>query len=876
MTESITKKRIDEYFDREKLQNLQNAFSNANHCYIYFIDRYMRVLTEITASDKEKAYIEKYIPKEEASEFVRSFPDIKGEEIIDYSDEQEGVFLRGVATRIESNLLLGAWIVIGFDEGHLDEEMTLAGVKTTNSKDFDESIVLLDSIMRNYFVNMSQLISLEDDFDELKKERKHMSNLLQKSNTMTEILGMMESDGTFTDLVENILREAGKYLDVSNVHLLQLDADGTHVDCVCEWADNKQNLLADKISGFDIDYYPFMTGRPYTISSDTSMPENFTQYFSCYNILGGAFLPINVNEKLSMYLCFVVMDTPCQWSVEDINFVNDVKRIIQTVLMKRVTTNSLASSYSTLESILENTGCAVIVVDQNRNILYVNETYKSLQLQSDDAKELETIILDDSKNMPSEFYAKNSSKWFEISYATMEWVDGREVRLVSIYDISKIKQYQECIEHQANDDYLTGLYNRRRFEEDFSNEILRTARSGGKCALLYMGLDDFGNINNGLGHLAGDELLKEIAQALHRIPCLQDACYRIGGDEFALLVKNEYMNRLDSIIAEVNHLFENPWHLENTEFYLTESMGIVLVPQDGTETDLLLQHATVALHTAKNLGKNRVEYYNSQQLFSAVERLDLEKNMRKAVENGCEEFEIYYQPIVNVSDGESTCCGAEALVRWNSPIFGMVQPGQFIPLAEELGLINEIGKHVLLEATKRCKYWNDFGHPEYKVNVNLSVVQLLQNDIIEIIKEAIDSSCINPYNLTLEVTESLAIHDMKRMQSILSQIKDLGVRVALDDFGTGYSSLNHLRSMPIDVIKIDKCFVEDIGEDDFSGVFVKSVSQLADSLDMEICVEGVEKEHQKNTLDDMNVDMIQGYLFDKPLTVDAFEEKYLY
>ena len=204
-----------------------------------------------------------------------------------------------------------------------------------------------------------------------------------------------------------------------------------------------------------------------------------------------------------------------------------------------------------------------------------------------------------------------------------------------------------------------------------------------------------------------------------------------------------------------------------------------------------------------------------------------------------------------------------------------MNPADFIPLSEYLGLIVPIGEHVLIEACKRCKYWNDFGHPEYKVNVNLSVVQLLQKDIVDTVENALIVSGITPENLTLEVTEGLAINDMEAMKKILNGIKELGVRVALDDFGTGYSSLNHIKSMPLDVIKIDRCFVNGVGTDAFSDAFVKTVSKLADAIDVNVCVEGVEEERQREALDDMNIQMIQGFLYDRPLTQDEFERKYL-
>lgn len=305
------------------------------------------------------------------------------------------------------------------------------------------------------------------------------------------------------------------------------------------------------------------------------------------------------------------------------------------------------------------------------------------------------------------------------------------------------------------------------------------------------------------------------------------------------------------------------------------SMGVVKFPTDGDTVEELIKKADIALYEAKCAGKNRVEYYNGNEEATSSKRLDLEKNMRNATLNSFEEFEVYYQPIVDVTQPETPCVGAEALIRWNSEEMGMISPAEFIPLAEYLGLINPIGEYVLREASRRCKYWNDMGHPNYKVNVNLSVVQLLQNDIVEQVSEVIKESGINPANLTLEVTESLAINDMSRMKRILADIRKLGVRVALDDFGTGYSSLNHIREMPIDVIKIDRCFIIDIGKDDFSDAFVRMVAELANAINVNVCVEGVEAKEQVDVLKKTKIHMIQGYYYGKPMPIAEFEKKYL-
>ena len=214
------------------------------------------------------------------------------------------------------------------------------------------------------------------------------------------------------------------------------------------------------------------------------------------------------------------------------------------------------------------------------------------------------------------------------------------------------------------------------------------------------------------------------------------------------------------------------------------------------------------------------------------------------------------------------------MIRWNSPELGFVNPADFIPLAEYLGLINPIGNYVLREACMACKKWNENGHPYFKVNVNLSVVQLLQNDIVEVVSDTIQQTGINPRNLTLEVTESLAINDMARMKEILINIKKLGVRIALDDFGTGYSSLNHIREIPLDVIKVDQSFVKDLAEDQYSQSFIKMVGELATAIGVKICVEGIETHEQFKILEHMNVRMVQGFYFDRPMKKEQFEERY--
>ncbi len=579
-----------------------------------------------------------------------------------------------------------------------------------------------------------------------------------------------------------------------------------------------------------------------------------------------------------MYLCFVLVDEQRRWSSEDINFMNEMKRVLSDVLTKRVTKNSLASSYAVLKNIIEHAGCGVCVVDcDNSEMLYTNKTYMKIEQDEPYVKHLQEEILADAAHdaEPQEFASPSGRHWYEITRTHMDWVDGRQVHLITVYDISNVKLYQAEIERQANEDYLTGIYNRMRFDRDLDAEMHTVEGTANHGAIILIDLDDFSNINEALGHQVGDELLRQIARSIKAIPGLSENCYRFGADEFIILVTHERIAALQGIIDQITTIFSRAWNLNGVDYHCTCSVGVARVPRDGCNRATLMKRVDIALHDAKKHGKNHVAFYDEDNMINAFERLDMERHMRDAVEAGCEEFDVYYQPLVHSENGVNKCCGAEALVRWKSPELGLVRPDQFISLAEYLGLINQIGRHVLRKACAACRHWNDFGHPDYKVNVNLSVVQLLQNDIVSVVKEALEESGLNPKNLTLEITESLAIHDMKYMNRVLKEMKDLGVRVALDDFGTGYSALNYLKEMPIDVIKIDKCFVEDVGEDKFSDAFLKTVTELATTLDMNICVEGVERDNQLGAVEGLHVDWIQGYLFDQPLPVGDFERKYV-
>lgn len=867
--------------DSAMLQQLQDQFCHANNLYLVCLGREEGVITKAYGSREELSFLHSLVDKQAYMNLIMRAEHDWVETMLEQQVSQACIKMCSIATRIEKKVEV-IWVVIGLLRDAMPEGIELPEyMMTTTEKGFYASAEFLASLSTQLFeVKINQMIA-QDAMKKSLDSELEIKQQLGRTQAMAEVIGMLESDEGFTELTQRILKETCESLQIAGGFLIRENIDRRTTDMIGEFVERSEDSMIRHFQHIDKDELPFFNGKPYMISSSSMMPEPFERFFKENGLSAAVFQPMEVNDNgLLMYLGFFEKGNKREWESEDIKFISGVKRVIQSILIKRIAKNSLASSYASLEAILENTGCGILVVDYNtRSILYTNQKLKDLFSHTIAAGNLEELVFGEEEEKKTHYYDEvyyvEEERWLDVHKTEIDWVDGRRVGLCTLYDITDKKLYQKKIENQANNDFLTGLYNRMRCEQDLGRYIAKAQAVNCEGALLYIDLDDFKHINDGLGHPYGDVLLKAISHSLQRIEGIEKSCYRMGGDEFIVIISEAVYPQMERILRDIDSIFSKPWFLKGEDYYCTMSMGITCFPSDGNSVDDLIRKADMALMTAKRRGKNCVEYYNDKDQASTYRRLDMEKNMRTAAMNACKEFEVYYQPIVAVQEDGTPCCGAEALVRWNSSVLGFVSPEDFIPLAEYLGLINPIGEFVLEQAAKRCKYWNDMGHPNYKVNVNLSVVQLLQNDIIKKIKKVLDETRINPRNLTLEVTESLAINDMEHMKRILSEIKSLGVKVALDDFGTGYSSLNHIREMPIDVIKIDRCFIEHLGEDDFSDAFVKMVNELANTIGVKVCVEGVETKLQLDVACDMRVSMIQGYYFGKPMKIAEFEEKYL-
>ncbi|SEQ24405.1 PAS domain S-box-containing protein/diguanylate cyclase (GGDEF) domain-containing protein [Ectothiorhodospira magna] len=456
-------------------------------------------------------------------------------------------------------------------------------------------------------------------------------------------------------------------------------------------------------------------------------------------------------------------------------------------------------------------------------------------------------------------------EWLTISAVRDD--QGQITHYVGIFsDIGPVKEAQRQLELMAHFDPLTGLANRTLFRDRLTHSLRRVERSGKGLALLFIDLDRFKTINDTLGHSLGDQLLQTVAKRMADNVRASDTLARLGGDEFVLLLENDAsMQNIQTLCQKILGVLTDPVTLDEHEVIVTASIGVALYPEDGEDADTLLKHADMAMYEAKNTGRNDYHFFTPNLSQGVLERLKMESALRGASQRG--ELVLHYQPQVNLQTRQLV--GVEALVRWQHPTLGLVSPGTFICLAEDMGIISEIGTWVLREACRQMNQWRQDGIHLPQVAVNLSVQQLERDNLVSQVKMALQDYQLPAECLELEVTESLIMRAPERTQSVLRELKTLGIKIAVDDFGIGYSCLSYLKRLPLDRIKIDQSFVQDVGADNNDETIVRAIIGLSRSLGLETVAEGVESECQRQFLIQEGCRIGQGYLFSKPLTVDA-------
>ena len=436
-----------------------------------------------------------------------------------------------------------------------------------------------------------------------------------------------------------------------------------------------------------------------------------------------------------------------------------------------------------------------------------------------------------------------------------------------IRDITERKNSERTIRQLAYHDALTGLPNRALFEDRLKMAVAQARRAGEELAVMFLDLDRFKLVNDTLGHGAGDKLLSMVAEELTSLVRDGDTVARVGGDEFTLLLPKitgsaAAVEVAERILAKV----KQPKRIAGQEFRVTTSLGITVFPSDGDDPETLLRNADTAMYRAKERGRDNHQLFTPAMNVSVVERLVLESDLRRALER--EEFVVYYQAVASISSGQIV--GAEALVRWNHPDRGLVMPDEFIPFAEETGLIVPLGEWVLKEAVVEAKRWIDAGLPELRVAVNLSARQLQDESLVEMVASTLKNSGLPPDRLQLEITEGAMMDNVESAIRVVKELRHLGLSFAVDDFGTGYSSLSYLKRFPIDTVKIDRSFVRDLTIDPNDAAIVTTVLAMARSLGLDVVAEGVETRKQLEFLREHDCDEFQGYLLSRPIPADEY------
>lgn len=473
---------------------------------------------------------------------------------------------------------------------------------------------------------------------------------------------------------------------------------------------------------------------------------------------------------------------------------------------------------------------------------------------------------------------KKDGSLIDVFIQPLPWYDeNKNIKgyLAILYDLTIYNQLHNSLQDQQKKvesityfDYLTGLPNRKYFEEQLAKKLENAKKTFSYLVLFFLDLDGFKYINDTLGHEVGDQLLKEVVLRLQLLRENTSFVSRLGGDEFAIIITDmNDIREMNGIAKDYLQLFEAPFYIGSHELFITTSIGISVFPDSGSTNYNLIKYADLAMYRAKDEGKNRFEIFFPDMNINTYKKFSLQNDLRKAIQHN--DIFLLYQPRIDSKTNE--IIGAEALARWTHPKWGIVSPLEFISLAEELGLINALGEKLLLNACQENKKWQDNGLPPIRISVNFSALQFSDENIVETVEEVLLQSGLEPKWLEIEITETVVLKNESSILSKLEKLKSRGISIAIDDFGTGYSALSYLKKIKPDTVKIDKSFIQQIPADNESTEITTAIIKLFQKLNINVVAEGVETTAQWIYLRDNQCNELQGYLFSKPVSAEEFQ-----
>lgn len=619
---------------------------------------------------------------------------------------------------------------------------------------------------------------------------------------------------------ENIL------VSIFGSNLLYLSAVINFIIRYIFYSENLANSLVDSIIFL-------LLGIAFDVITRKNLKTNLvTLYIAILSTLAFIFLAVRFYDIVG----------PALWTIGFIQILLAMIRITRTMLYYLVAAMLMASFYILYQSF-------------NGLSFHFDNVYYGLQI-------LALLIL----LVVAASVHKINIERYKLINRQLEAETEKNEKITSLYE--EIAASEDAIKHLAYYDHLTDLPNLRYFTEQLNHAINLANRTEKMFFIMFLDLDGFKMINDTMGHSTGDGLLKQVSQRLVNTLRKSDVVARVGGDEFVVMIENiKDENEIKIVAEKIIKCFRQPFVLNDREFFITTSIGIAVYPTDGNDADKLIKNADIAMYRAKQRGKNQYIFCTPGMKTRVDETMKLTGDLYRALERN--EFELYYQPQVSCSTSEIV--GLEALIRWNHPELGMISPGQFIPIAEQSGLIVSIGEWVMRTACRQNKAWQDAGCPPVRIGVNLSVQQMQDADIVNQVKDILRETGLDPHYLELEITESIAMSH-KRYIETLNALKELGIKIAIDDFGTQYSSLNYLKQLSVDRIKIAMPFIQGISENLKDEAITKTIITLAKSMGIDVIAEGVETRIQLEFLAQEKCDEIQGFYFYKPMPLNETEK----
>ncbi|MGI6176495.1 MAG: EAL domain-containing protein [Christensenellales bacterium] len=727
-----------------------------------------------------------------------------------------------------------------------------------------------------------QINSIIQDISGFKRNYGRVETHMCQQNVLNEML-LALNKAECDQALQIILRYTGEYLGVSRVLLFEDCADQTACKAVYEWCDEGIASLSQS-GAYTLHYLkdmPELAADLHTkgmgVIHSGKIPVHCSDALKKRDALASVMFTVHTGKERYGFICFDECCVARKWQQDTLAFMKTVSKLVSSALMRKISSQELQSYHETMKMALDHIPSCLCVMDtETKRVVFANKTYrrffknreqcaKAFVLNALQRYEESQAAAKDKPQRPfyCEIELEQENCWLGVHCADIQWIDGSNMCLLSGQDVTEMKQNEEYIQYMAYMDHLTDLPNRYRCNIELKKAIQLTEGNDQKGYVLFIDMDDFKVINDGYGHDYGDALLIAFSNYLKYMCKLPNQVFRQGGDEFVILIDPADAGSVQDYIDSLLKRVRQPWRVMDRSFYCTASIGIVAFEGGRMGVKEVMRNADIAMYEAKKIGKNNYAFYNDRVRNDSIERAEIERMLRECIDDHFRGFSAHFQPFVDTFTGEIN--GAEALIRWKAPNGMDIQPDKFIPLAEYLGLIVPIGEFMLRKAAKVLNRIHDAGYKDFMISVNMSMRQLQQQDIVARIQRILDETGAAPSRMIFEITEGLAATSLPRIQMICTLLHGMGIKISMDDFGTGHSSLSNLRDMPIDIIKIDRSFIQKISVDAYSNSFIRLITEFGHSVQKQICIEGVETADQLGYCRTAGVDNIQGFYFYKPM-----------